>query len=216
MSIANKIELSATDILSNSSLRVLAGLCEKLHCSPEILCDVLEALICGLSKNINVEYDHLGSSTNTHGFKVCILPSGTGKTLAVEFGLSVLEMVNLAEQWRGLVGSGTVLSKMSQITNCTGKMALLMSSEGLKELNNWLDGDTRIVGREARAYLLCLHDGSLCERCQRRNMIGFRFRNCLHICAVGTEHGLLEYYDKSQKTGEDGISSRVQISLFHE
>ncbi len=56
LTIANKIELSARDILSNTSLRVVAGLCEKLHCSPEILCDVFEAVICGLSKNINVQY----------------------------------------------------------------------------------------------------------------------------------------------------------------
>ncbi len=61
LTIANKIELSAADILSNTSLRVIAGLCEKLHCSPEILCDVFEALICGLSKNINVEYDRIGT-----------------------------------------------------------------------------------------------------------------------------------------------------------
>ncbi len=106
-------------------------------------------------------------------------------------------MVNLTEQWRGLIGSGTILSKMSQISNCTDKMGLLMTSEGLKELNNWLDGDGRVLEREARGHLLCLHDGSLCERCQRRNMIGFHFRNCLHICAVGTEHGLFEYYEKS-------------------
>ncbi len=48
LTIANKIKLSATDILSNTSLRVVAGLCEKLHCSSEILCDILETVICGL------------------------------------------------------------------------------------------------------------------------------------------------------------------------
>ncbi len=49
--IANNVELSVKDILSNTSLQIILGVCEKLHCSPEIFCDVIEALVCGISKN---------------------------------------------------------------------------------------------------------------------------------------------------------------------
>ncbi len=214
--IANNSELSVNDFLSNTSLRIIAGVCEKLHCSPEIFCNVLKGLFCGLSKNIDVVYSDDGNSTKTHSFKICILPSGAGKTLAVEFGQFIFETMQLVARWRGVLSGGTVLSKMTQMALATDGMGILMTSEGLRDVNSFLDGDNRVQGREARGFLLHMHDVALCERCQRRNAVAFRFRHGLHICAVGTEHGLLEYFKKSRKIGKDGVSSRMQFCLYHE
>ncbi len=37
-SVAEKIELTVKDFLSDESLRVVSGLCAKIHCSSEVLC----------------------------------------------------------------------------------------------------------------------------------------------------------------------------------
>ncbi len=62
--------------------------------------------------------------------------------MAVEFGQSILETMQLLAQWRGVMSSGTVLSKMSQMANVSDGMGILMTSEGLRDVNSFIDGDS--------------------------------------------------------------------------
>ncbi len=55
-------------------------------------------------------------------------------------------------------------------------------------------------------------EGKICYRL----LVACHMTLGLHICAIGTEHGLLQYFEKSRKIGEDSVSSQMQISLYCE